>query len=354
MLLLIDNYKEAYPNRDLTVLEKFRSQPKNLHEMSIAEINDITKGWDALASQTTKRHKNAIKYYLNWLQSQGVACNPTIADKITLPTKKEEYLIYSTQDLNHYFDELYKSTEIDSARSGETNGREQFYVIHAVCVLSFYGLTIEQILALDLSDVQPDGVLGYSLPLTKDDIDVLLRYKNLTSVGRGRKLKGTKYVRGFQDDGAVCKDDIGNPLRRHVFSEEYNYLKKLLTYPNVYTLGVFNRMYEAEKASGDMLLANKRIFPAWFKGITEPMRLSVNTLTVYKREYMQYREERNNAGESVSEMPVVANQVVCEEEPKVGVDVAALSARLNNALKAMQTICAEIEDIQKQLNELKM
>lgn len=45
MVYRLDDYKNAYPNRPLAVLNKFQNCSKNLHEMSLDELNDFVQDW---------------------------------------------------------------------------------------------------------------------------------------------------------------------------------------------------------------------------------------------------------------------------------------------------------------------
>lgn len=53
MVYRLDDYKNAYPNRPLAVLNKFQNCNKNLHEMSLDELNDFVKDWKPNDNQRT-------------------------------------------------------------------------------------------------------------------------------------------------------------------------------------------------------------------------------------------------------------------------------------------------------------
>lgn len=353
MLFLLDEYKAAYPKRNFAVLDKFKSLPKNLHEMTLSEINNVTKKWNPIAEGTVDLYKHNLQYYLEWLQTKGIVTNPTVAKQIVMPILKSNYRIFSTKDLTYYFNEFYRYIERLAIRTGKSIGKEQFFICHAAGILAFYGLSIEQIVDLDLSDIQPDGVRGYDLPLTKEDIDVLLTYKRLTHVGRNTPLIGTKYLRSTKAEG-VDKSKINAPISRLTIDEDYAYLKKLLSVTNLYVLGLYDRMYKAESKS-DKELTMMGVNPQWFLDILAPLKLGKTSLTAYKKDYIEYRQERDDnatsieEAESTVENESAAEQIVEPEKPSV--DIQSLAARLETATKTLAAVCAEIEDIKNQLKK---
>lgn len=345
MLYLIDMYLTEFPDRPSGILDKFRDCPKNLHEMTLDEINKIASTWSPTTAGTAAVYRDRIRYYLEWLQIHGINTNPDIARQINVPVKGEKFLIYSTEDLARYFDVIYNNISRNNIHSGTSIGKEQMFVCHAADILAFYGMTIEQILALNLWDVTPDGVVGYDLPLTKADIDVLMRYKNLKSVGRNTPLLGTKYIRSTKTENPEAKFLI-TALSRVELSEENEYLHKLLTPTNVYILGFYNRAYEKELQLGKFMNVDERM-PKWFIEVFDGLHANAATLTAHKKKYAKYREERDLA----TPKPVtVTKQLEVTEQPKANNnDIKILTARLDVATKTLKALVAEIEDIKAKL-----
>lgn len=345
MLYLIDMYLTEFPDRPSGILDKFRDCPKNLHEMTLDEINKIASTWSPTTAGTAAVYRDRIRYYFEWLQIRGINANPDIARQIIVPIKGEKFLIYSTEDLARYFDVIYNNISRNNIHSGTSIGKEQMFVCHAADILAFYGMTIEQILALNLWDVTPDGVVGYDLPLTKADIEVLMRYKNLKSVGRNTPLLGTKYIRSTKTENPEAKFLITS-LSRLELSEENEYLHKLLTPTNIYVLGFYNRAYEKELQLGKYMNVDERM-PQWFAKVFEDLHANKATLTAHKKRYAKYREERDlnvPIKVTVTKIPEVV------EQPKANNnDIKALTARLDVATKTLEALVAEIEDIKAKL-----
>lgn len=347
MLFKIDEYVAEYPEYNVSVFAKFADAPKNLHEMNIEEINAIVGEWKPLSKNSILYYQKSIRYYLEWLRDKGVKTDPSIARKINFPLAENEYLIFSTKDISHYFDELYKCLEKMSVLDGMEYNREPFYMCHAADILSFYGLTAEQIIDLKLSDVQQTGVIGYDLPLTKDDIDILLRYKHMTNIGIRKTLKGISYIRASREI-EIDKRFLSKPLQKLKVPKEYEYLKKLLTVNNIHVLGIYDRLYQIEKQRGECI-AMRNNYPQWFADAFKTIGTKV--LTAYKKDYIEYREERNNV--VVETEPVVVSKPQSKPVAKPEVDVDQLKMRVNNLLTIMRGVCTEIESIKEQIDKLK-
>ena len=344
MLYRIEEYEKMYPEYNVGALAKFKDAPKNLHEMSLDEINAITSEWKPLSENSIIYYQKSIRYYFEWLKSQGVKVDPSIARKIKMPLADTEFLIYSTKDLAYHYDKLFKYVERLSVIEGVEHSLDVYYMCYAAGILSFYGMTAEQIIALTISDVQSTGVIGYDLPLTQADIDVLMHYKNVQRVGVRKPLRGTTYIRSARVQ-EIDKNFLSRPLRKLKFDEDNEYLKKLLSIQNLYVLGIYNRIYQIEKQRGEQLVL-RNSDPKWFTDMFKGIK--ANVLTPYKKEYIAYREERDNA--PVSE-PEPIKKVEPAVQPKA--DYSQLTMRLNNLLTIMRGVCTEIESIREEVNKLK-
>lgn len=208
MIYKFEEYVEAFPKKNVSTLKKFVGEAKNLHEMSTEEINAIIATWGAATSGTAANQKSIISLYFDWLTENGVTVAANI-DSIVIPIKSAEFLIYSSENLHEYWEKFFTSCERQSAITGDFFSRDKYLTSYVASILSFYGLTSEQILALDLSDVQKDGIIGYDLPLTQTDIDVLLEYKGLNELANNKKVSGHKYIRaaGVVNEDTLYKKD---------------------------------------------------------------------------------------------------------------------------------------------------
>ena len=153
MVYKFNEYVEAFPTKNVSTLKKFVGEAKNLHEMSTAEINAIIATWGSATSGTAMNQKSGISLYFDWLTEQGIAVTADI-NSIVIPVKSAEFLIYSSEKLHEYWEKFFTSCERQSAITGDFFSRDKYLTSYVAGILSFYGLTSEQILALDLSDVQ--------------------------------------------------------------------------------------------------------------------------------------------------------------------------------------------------------
>lgn len=330
MLYLIDKYVQEYPDRPLQALEKFKDLPKNLHEMSLAELNDIVKEWNPLTERTAYNQRKSILYYLKWLRYQGIQVNPQIANEIEIPISKRQFLIYSTKDIEYYYNILFKLLEKQAIMENSTFDKSKYYLCYATGILAFYGLTDEQIINLQLSDVQPDGVIGYDLPLTEHDIDILLKYKNVTKFSNNMPLIGTTYVRSTRNASeSIDSGFLSRPIWRVKLDDENNYLKSLLRVSNLYKLGLYDKIYQLEKETGQRIEINC-ITPQWFMDIVNKTKTSAITLS--KKDYIEYRAERNSA------KPKEPVNISIEDKSK-------LITRFNELTKQMQDLNNELNSI---------
>lgn len=316
MLYKFDEYMEQFPKRSVSTLKKFENEAKNLHEMTTEEINGVVAKWDACVPTTVSNHKSTIKLYLDWIAEQGVPVTIDV-DNVEFPIKTSQFFIYSAEMLHEYWDKFLKSCDRQATRTGENLNRDGYLASYAADILAFYGLNVEQILGLSLSDVQPDGVIGYDLPLSQADIDILLEYKSLTRYSNNKKVDGVQYIRS---SGNIDKSTIDRALYYSECEDKDKYLKRLLTVKNIYKLGRYAEMYNLEKNTGEVISSAKRAtLPDWF---LEKMQMIVNSelqgerITAYKKNYLLYKAERAEyeAKQPVSKPIVTSKPAVKQPE----------------------------------------
>ena len=292
MLYKFKEYVEQFPKRNVSTLKKFAGEAKNLHEMSTKEINVIISTWGAATSGTAANQKSIISLYFNWLTENGVPVTANI-DDIIIPVKTAEFLIYSSAILHEYWEKFFASCERQATLTGDFFSRDKYLTSYVAGILSFYGLTSAQILELDLSDVQRDGIIGYDLPLTQTDIDVLIKYKGLNELANNKKVSGHKYIRAA---GVVNEDTLDRGINHGACESKDKYLKRLLTFKNAYKLGRYAEIYTEEKRTGKLVALSNRAIPAdWFLKKIELIvggELKTNRITAYKKDYEAYRSER--------------------------------------------------------------
>ena len=243
---------------------------------------------------------------------------------------------------------FFASCERQAARSGEFFSRAKYLTGYATDILSFYGLTTEQILALNLSDVQKNGVAGYDLPLTQTDIDVLLEYKNLNEFVNNKKISGYKYIRSA---GVVSEGTLDYGINHGACEDKDKYLKRLLTFKNIYKLGRYAEIYAEEKRTGKLVDLSNRAIPAdWFLKKIELIvggELKGNRITAYKKDYEAYRSERMEYEAKKNLQPIAKTVEPATVEPTLN------SSELLDVLKYVDATIAEIDKMKVNLLGIK-
>ena len=329
MLYLIDEYIAEFPDKQHDELLKFKSCEKNLHEMTLSEVNEVVSKWNPVAFSTVYKTKWKIGGYLDWLhdvKNQTINFN---IKAVEFPTKDAvPNYIFSTKDIQKYYDILYMAIERKAALDGVNASTKIFRMCHAAGILAFYGLTDKQILALDLSDIQPDGVRGYNLPLTQEDINVLMAYKNTQSYDDFHKIKGTKYIRTATSDGKTADTYFLNrPLSKVSLEEKYTYIKALLKTSQLNLFGKFDEVYHTEAEYCEEISATGRI-PDWFKYI---FMVSPNWLTKIRKQYIEYREARD----ADEEARKVSNRVITSQLDDINSKIAELNKEAEELRKQL-------------------
>lgn len=347
MLYLFNEYKASHPKNKVSTLIKFENYPKNLHELTLDEFNNIIKDWTPANLGTVKNWKSQIVNYLEYLKHNNCKVNIDVIRKANWQISQKDYLIYSTADIRHYYDELFKAIEKQNAQLDTRMDKQRYYVCYAAGLLSFYGLTEEQILDLDLSDVQPDGIVGYDdLKISKEDMDILLTYKNIKVMGNNMPLIGTKYIRSTRKDDVDARY-LSHSLSRVQLDEEHKYLKDILRTKNLYLLGIFNNVYQMELSKQEFVTKQKKT-PQFFIELTELQQSWSSIICMRKKEYMAYREERQEKEKQLISKPTIKPVVSESENANPTNDSDKLNVLTNKLDKALQDF-GELANTIKQL-----
>lgn len=349
MLYLVDEYYKQHPERERIVkplLDKFVDSEKYLHEYTLEELNAEVATWDALKKSTFKIRRSGLYLYFDWLKEQGVNVDPDIAKKIVFPEKDMKFLIYSTDDIHNAYNDLLLDIEKTAIENHKQPCTDPLLVSHVTSILAFYGMTKQQILSLQLSDIQPDGIIGYDLPLTEKDMDVLLKYKRFDRLQNRMWLKGTGYIRSPKTE-FPNERSLDAPLGKVECSEETKFLAALLTHKNLYKFGILNRVFEYEKTHRPPI-ENGGTIPQWFKDImaqaNDNKKVPDNTMTQRKLQYIAYRTER------VAYQTVMSNKVKGVGVKPVNDIVNKLDAVIENVTD--EKIIEQLKDIKDQIKKL--
>lgn len=351
MVYMVDEYYKQYPHRESSIkplLDKFVDSKKYLHEMSPEELNKEVSTWDALKQSTISLRRNELYLYLNWLKEKGINVNPNVAKEIIFPEKEIKFLIYSTDDIHNAWDDFIADVELTAEINHQPPYTDSLLVVHVAGILGFYGMTKQQIMSLQLSDVQSDGIIGYDLPLTQRDIDVLLKYKRFDTLANRMKLQGTGYIRSARTetpDTRVIDAALGKVKNK--CSDEMKPYMKLLTYNNLYDFGVLNRIFEYEKTHRPHV-ENGGLIPQWFKEMlvkaNDGNSITDNTISKRKQEYIRYRTER------IAYQNVLANKVKSVGVKSINDIINKIDIIINSI--SDENIIEQLKDVKRQVREL--
>lgn len=337
MLYLISEYMKENPYKKIPALLAFADAEKNLHEMTAEEANLITSNWKPVNFSDALYALRSIAHYFEWLKKQEVEVSIE-AKNIKIPTiSKDTISIYSTKDIQYYFDMLEKAVETSSVISGESISTNFIKMNRAVGVLSFYGLTEAEILDLNLEDISDGGVKGYNLPLTAQDINVLLAYKNFSKFDNGRALCGSKYIRTSSMVKAADSKYINRYLHEIKISEEYEFLKDVLKTSHLRTLGKFDEAYRQENKRGETISVKVKT-PDWFADI---FKVGSTWLLKMKREYIAYRERRDR----VSPLPTKVEKIKQQTREDIIKDINTINDKILELTQEVQTLTSKLNQL---------
>ena len=351
---MFDEYAAAYPEQQLTLFNKFLNYEKNLHEMSVAEINAILAENDGFTEGTATKMKFSFKHYLKYLSANGVKCDVGLANKISFPIKQVHYYIFSTDDIRYYWNLVTEDIAEIEKKFGRKFFPELFYKDIAVGILAFYGFTVEQILSLPRWDITEEGIKGYDTKFTKEDIADLIRYRDLKVMqGNNIYLLGDKYIRTVKTnpneeapEEAVTR--VASRLRKaNSVSDKYKFLKSVLTYDNLYRLGVFDRIYRIEKDNNYSMVI-KGTTPQWF--LEAANNDSKYTKYNYKRDYIAYRTERDTT-KFVKES--IKNTTVTDEHQNNSTTTQIKETVIDNLERELTAITTEMAQLSQRLESVK-
>lgn len=246
-------------------------------------------------------------------------------------------MIFSTQDIIHYYNLLFSVLTNQAIKSGSQFSANSYLMSYAAGILGFHGLTDEQIIELDLIDITTEGVKGYNLPLTKEDINILMSYKDVTTLANHMPLIGSKYIRSSRGIDNIDGAFLSRPLWRLKLPEEYSYLKNLLRVQNLYQLGVYNRIYELEKSTGETVTLGG-ITPLWFKKIIGKAEMAI---TVNKKRYIQYKHDREEAQSDIPKEVITSEHISKQEIQK----------KYDELLQRRRELDKEIQELQEMVKK---
>lgn len=334
MVYLYDEYEKTFPSRHTNFLFKFMNTPKNLHEMSLEEIQAEVDTFAKLLPITIKNSRYQFKQYLEWLQGKGIDVDPTISNRINFPLREKIFSIYSAESLHGHWEMYLDSCKQYAEINGLPFSKNAFLCNYVLSVLSFAGLSMPQILQLNLADVQKSGIAGYdSLELTPKCIDVLMEYKNLTALPNRRKLVGSKYIRSTKKDFNIKA--LQSYLRRSNSMPSERWLKNTLAAFNCLKLGIYNKIYLYEKNNNVAIQPYSEV-PEWFKQFIQPIAARYNgtitpqIITTQMKDYSEYKNERAASG-------LTEIEETLQELKSIGEKMFAMQSKINNSKKISKT-----------------
>ena len=257
----------------------------------------------------------------------------------------ETIYLYSTEDFYEAWDKLMMYADQKATKEGTTFVVSRFIPHKTIGMLSFYGLTLEQILKIERCEVTPQGITGYDIDFSEKDIDLLLQCKNLMITSNGRPLKGDNLIRTSSDK------PIDVAYARKMFNaievgKDHKEFREQLMFDKIFIQGGYNRTYHYESENHIDITYNNEGQIFFKKAIGKEDIVYGHNLKRYFDKYVEYKQHRENIIEIKGVEPF--DEVVENKETNQNVNPETIS-ELKIRIKLMRT---QIDEMESLLNNL--
>lgn len=252
--------------------------------------------------------------------------------------------LYSTEDFYEAWDRLMIYADQKATKEGTTFVVSRFVPHKTIGMLSFYGLTLEQILKIYRREVTQQGIAGYDIAFTNRDIDLLLQCKNLMITSNGRPLKGDNLIRTSSDkpiDAAYARK-MFNAIE---VNKDHKKFREQLMFDKVFIQGGFNRTYHYEVEHHVDITYNSDGQAFFKKAIGKEEIIYGHNLKRYFDQYAEYKQHRDSAIETKVEQ---LREVVAHTETNQNLNQEMIS-ELKVRIKLMRM---QIDEMESLLNNL--
>ena len=329
-MTLLERYKAEYPNRRIKAVASF----DNIENMTFDELQKVVSKGEPINPESATTYTINIKSYIEWLNANGISTKITPAEvsNLKFPLRSSDYVIFDDESLHQAWRRFFDSAE-------EVKGRfatDRVLITYAATILIFHGMTVQQLMELELSQVHDDGVIeGYEhIKLTPKDQAIIMNYKYLKVSPNGKALTGTKYIRSSMEN--VTEDFIYRQFARIKVADPNT--KTVLGLKNIILAGQFNRIYEMEQKYG-MIKWNCKL-PDWFVNVlNENGELPHATFSKRRNQYEEYKWQRKGKESKMEVKPVP------EPKPEPVNRVAELLERLDKAMEEIEYVKSELKKL---------
>jgi hypothetical protein len=198
----------------------------------------------------------------------------------------EQAYIYGIDDLYNKWELLLREVEKKKISEGRDFYADNYYTAFAVVLLSWYGISVENMILIQKDDVSSSGIKGYEkINFDNRTLDFLMMYVNTDFIHRNKNF-GTEKSLYMQSTLIRTTEDLPVTYQtvadlfskvRFPLATESEWIKKLFTPNQVLLAGQYDRIYQYGKSVKVNFADTNRN-----KNITQDMILHVSDIFDYK------------------------------------------------------------------------
>lgn len=197
----------------------------------------------------------------------------------------EQAYIYGIDDLYNKWELLLHEVKKKKISEGRDFYEDNYYTAFAVVLLSWYGISVENMILIQKNDVSVEGIRGYeNISFDKRTIDFLTMYAATDFIHRNKNFGVEKalytqstFIRTTEDIPVTYQTiaDMFSKVRFPLLKES-EWIKKLFTPNQVLLAGQYDRIYQYGKSVGVNFADTNRN-----KNITQDMILHISNIFKY-------------------------------------------------------------------------
>lgn len=287
----------------------------------------------------------------------------------------EQIYIYGINDLYNKWELLLKEVEKKKIGEGKDFYEDNYYTALAVVLLSWYGISVDDMILISKKDVSEAGIKGYEkINFDRKTLDFIITYANTDYIHRNknfgveRALYTQPTLIRTTEDLPVTYQTVADMFSKVRFPlpKESEWLKKLFTPNQVLIAGQYDRIYQYGKimnvnfadtnrnknVTHDMILHISDIFGYEYN--PQKKASFVAKLKMYSRRYYYHRLEWEN--EMQQSICTKYNETRDDTQTKINESTRA-DQNINGAEKEnqkllIQKLSDKIMTIQKELSDM--
>ncbi len=197
----------------------------------------------------------------------------------------EQAYIYGIDDLYNKWELLLHEVKKKKISEGRDFYEDNYYTAFAVVLLSWYGISVENMILIQKNDVSVEGIRGYeNIFFDKRTIDFLTMYAATDFIHRNKNFGVEKalytqptFIRTTEDIPVTYQTvaDMFSKVRFPLLKES-EWIKKLFTPNQVSLAGQYDRIYQYGESVGVNFADTNRN-----KNITQDMILHISNIFNY-------------------------------------------------------------------------